>query len=124
MFLSVLAVALPTGRSCSPVTVGHDCAVDVPYGYFGFNLWSDSDFSDDEAVDLVLTHLHNHWHAHIGIKSLALHVACMTNHDRRCHCGALADRTETARHICGPVILGMRHTTPVDLISAMGAILP
>ena len=107
------------------------------YRYLGYYLRSD--LRDDDAFEFLLSHLDYLWNVHFIHNGLVRHASAafqmqyystMVQGSLR-HLRALttisakdAATLETRLHGHISCILGMQRSTPVDLVSAMGAMLP
>ena len=107
------------------------------YRYLGYYLRSD--LRDDDAVEFLLSHLDYLWHAHFVNNGLVRHASAAfqmqyystmvqgsLRHLRALTTISSATAQQLEQKLLGHVrvILGMRPATPVDLTSAMGAMLP
>ena len=109
----------------------------ISYRYLGYALRCD--LQDCDAIDGMLSHLNFLWHSHFAQNGIVRHASAAFQMQFYCtmvqgslrHLRALtsiyshdAERLEAVlrRHIRD--ILGLRSKTPVDLVSAMGAMLP
>ena len=129
---ALLPVALPL-----ILTDGRYVQFTIRKRYLGYYLRSD--LRDDDAVEFLFSHLDFLWNAHFVHNGLVRHASAAfqmqyystmvqgsLRHLRALTAISAADAAKLDKKLLGHIriIFNMRSATPIDLVSAMGAMLP